>query len=395
MRFGINNPAWLQAASAVGGEKFFYFMSREDGNQISFEDTYLGEKSDQMEYSFDGVEWEQLNSDDSFGLDNGDKIYIRCASGNIVYDDEAECNLVSFDDHFDVGGDLFTLVYSEPNYKEHADFNSLFMGQDLLLSAKNLKVQTNLSNKLNSLFAGCSNLLEAPKLPATTLTEYCYTNLFSGCTSLITAPELPAMSLAPECYSSMFEGCTSLTNVPELPAMSLFDRCYSRTFSGCTSLITAPELPAMSLAPECYSSMFEGCTSLITAPELPAMLLTTDCYSFMFYGCTSLTNVPELPATSAQANCYSGMFSNCTSLMASPIINLQAFNATGCVTRMFFGCSSLSHVTSLTGFPNSSNSNSWLSGVSATGEFVTYSRYIDEWTRDANGIPTGWTIVEP
>ena len=202
-------------------------------------------------------------------------------------------------------------------------------------------------------------------LPAITLSENCYLQMFYRCTSLITAPELPAATLVGGCYSNMFEGCTSLTAAPELPATTLADYCYNGMFRGCTSLTTAPELPATTLADTCYNSMFDDCTSLTTAPELPATTLAEYCYSGMFRGCTNLVTAPELPATTLVENCYLYMFAACT--------NLNHIKA------MF------------TTTPSSIYTQSWVSGVAATGTFVKNSAA--SWTTTGvSGIPTGWTV---
>ena len=217
-----------------------------------------------------------------------------------------------------------------------------------------------------SMFEKCTGLTTAPTLPAATLATNCYLNMFNGCTSLTTAPELPATTLASGCYSSMFNGCTSLTTAPELPATTLADGCYSNMFNGCTSLTTAPELPATTLASNCYNSMFNGCTSLTAAPELPVTTLVSSCYGNMFKGCTSLTAAPELPATTLVSSCYQGMFQGCDKLN-------------------YIECNAIDNI--------SGNCNNWVSEVSVTGTFKRNSQ--SNWSRGANGIPSGWTIDPP
>ena len=112
-------------------------------------------------------------------------------------------------------------------------------------------------------------------------------------------------------------------------------------FNGCTSLTTAPSvLPATTLAERCYYGMFNGCKSLVTAPELPATTLASNCYRQMFYSCTKLSYIKCL-ATDISA-------SRCTL--------------------------------------------SWVSSVASSGTFVKAAN-MSSWTTDANGIPTGWTVV--
>ena len=142
--------------------------------------------------------------------------------------------------------------------------------------------------------------------------------------------------------------------------------CYYYMFYGCTGLTTAPELPATTLANMCYYNMFRGCTGLTTAPDLPATTLATSCYRYMFYNCTGLTTAPDLPATTLAASCYYGMF---------------------------YGCTNLNSVTvRLTSWTDTSYTNNWLYGVSASGTF-TCPAGLTVPERSASGVPAGWTIV--
>ena len=172
--------------------------------------------------------------------------------------------------------------------------------------------------------------------------ESVFTNLFINDTHIITAPELPATTLAPYCYGQMFRGCTSLVAAPS-------------------------RLPATTLQLNCYVYMFFDCTSLVKAPELPATTLRTYCYGDMFRGCTSLTTAPELPATELESNCY---------------------------INMFRGCTKLNYLKALfTTTPSIDYTQSWVSGVAATGTFVKNSAAT--WTTTGvNGIPEGWTVVD-
>ena len=176
-------------------------------------------------------------------------------------------------------------------------------------------------------------------LPATTLSKSCYHKMFQG-TGLTRAPQLPAMTLTNSCYNYMFYGCTDLTEAPDLPATTLADDCYYAMFYGCKSLTTAPALPATTLAYECYGNMFRDCTSLTAAPDLLAPVLERDSYYWMFYGCKNLTYAKCL-ATDISA-------SSCT--------------------------------------------NNFLGNVSPTGTFVKADG-MEAWTRDYNGVPEGWTII--
>jgi hypothetical protein len=127
-----------------------------------------------------------------------------------------------------------------------------------------------------------------------------------------------------------------------LPATTMATSCYSSMFIGCTNLTTAPSvLPATTLASNCYSAMFQNCTSLTTAPELPATTLTSNCYQKMFVGCTSITSIKCLATDISASECTSG----------------------------------------------------WVNGVAASGTFTKASS-MSSWTRNVNGIPSGWSVVD-
>ncbi|MGX8685815.1 MAG: hypothetical protein ACSW73_03210 [Spirochaetales bacterium] len=201
---------------------------------------------------------------------------------------------------------------------------------------------------------------------------------------------LPATTLADSCYAYMFDGCTGLTKAPILPATTLSDACYRGMFNGCTGLTKAPELPATTLKPLCYDGMFEGCTGLTKAPELPATTLADLCYYDMFRGCTNLTTAPALPAETLANRCYGGMFQSCTSLEEAPALPATTL-ANLCYEYMFKECSSLNKVTCMaTTNINIDNTEKWLEGVAATGDF--YKASGASWTTGSDsGIPTGWT----
>jgi hypothetical protein len=117
-----------------------------------------------------------------------------------------------------------------------------------------------------------------------------------------------------------------------------------------------------------FYQLFHRNTKVISAENLSlsATTLANHCYNSMFYGCTSLTTAPELPATTLAFYCYNTMFCDCTSL--------------NYIKAMF------------TTTPSMMYTNSWVSGVSATGTFVKNSAA--EWDdTGVNGVPTGWTVV--
>lgn len=200
-------------------------------------------------------------------------------------------------------------------------------------------------------------------------------------------------------FSSLFGNNTALIDASGLllPATTLVPGCYYNMFSGCSALTAAPELPATTLAEQCYTQMFQGCSALEEAPELPATTLASNCYRWMFYNCTALTTAPELPATTLAVFCYANMFYNCTSLATAPELPATTL-ATGCYTYMFQNCSNLSSVTCLaTDISANSCTDSWLYGAgSNVTDTKTFTAASDAtWPSGVNGIPTGWTRLNP
>jgi hypothetical protein len=333
--------------------------------------TFTPQDSNVISYSTDGGEnWTEGNS---VSVNNGDEVLWKGTMTPSIMG----IGTFSSTGQFDAQGNVMSLLYGD-------DFKGETTIEDYALSS--LFYDGNGVKKCN--LVNANNL----SLPATTLADYCYYGMFYGCTSLTTAPELPATTLTNYCYYYMFYGCTSLTTAPELPATTLANYCYYGMFSGCINLTTAPELPATTLANYCYYGMFNGCTSLTTAPELPATTLASNCYSGMFYGCTSLVTAPSaLPATTLTNGCYDSMLQGCTSLVMAPELPATTL-ATYCYRNMFNGCTKLNYIKAMfTTTPSTKYTDSWVSGVAASGIFVKNSAAT--WTTTGtNGIPTGWAV---
>lgn len=210
------------------------------------------------------------------------------------------------------------------------------------------------------------SLLNYKDMNGTKLKKGCFNNMFSGAEYLSDAKNLILndMNLAESCYNSLFEGCYALTNTPVLPAITLAKNCYLQMFKN-TAITTAPKLPATKLAPYCYKNLFENCYSLTSASELPATTMVEGCYQGMFGSCTHLTTAPTLPAKKLAPYSYRYMFNACLRLN-SITSYANDISATDCTLW-------------------------WLEDAASSGTFhnlgtATYSR-------DSNGIPSGWTIV--
>ena len=345
----INDTIDFDSIGTNWKKKYFTIIALTDGT-ISYSHK---EGSNPMFYSINEGEWVETTVSVDISVSTNDMIRFKSNRGNQAYNQGTFTSGGTA--QFEVAGNLMSLVAGDDFATYVPNTNATGTDGDLYCSFKNF-------------FKDCTGLQSAKNL----IIKYCdnesFSNFFNGCTNLLMPPKLPAMTLANNCYLSMFEGCTSLTTAPALPATTLADACYNVMFYGCTSLTTAPELPATTLANYCYSSMFMGCTSLTTAPSaLPSTTLEIMCYKGMFEGCSSLTNAPELPATTLNFMCYNSMFRNCTKLNYIKCLatDISARNCTG----------------------------NWVMGVASTGTFVKNPN-MTSWTEGANGIPTGWTVID-
>lgn len=131
-----------------------------------------------------------------------------------------------------------------------------------------------------------------------------------------------------------------------------------------------------SLGKAAFMSLFDGNTNLRSHPTkrlaLTATKLPESCYNFMFHRCTGMVKGPEFAIpTSRGERCYADMFND---------------------------CSNLNYVEYLGAYDNGNVYFSyWLSGVAASGTFVTSSTNKSVWEslRQELGywlIPENWTI---
>jgi len=153
------------------------------------------------------------------------------------------------------------------------------------------------------------------------------------------------------------------SNLSDVTTLNGYDYAFIHLFEGCKSLIKAPKLPATTLAQGCYASMLRGCTALTKAPQLPATTLAQGCYASMLSDCTALTQAPQLPATTLASKCYWYMFRGCSKLKEVHISATET--AEGAL-------------------------ESWLSGVSATGDFYCNPNATIFPTDSISGIPANW-----
>lgn len=301
--------------------------------------TFGGFRVSNLSFSKNGGTWNNLSTYGSFTVKAGDTIALKSridrtsSIGELFYN-----NSISSGPKFEVYGRISSLIKN--NWDENSE--DVFTYQYTSSMFKSLLTSTPVVHAENLILMKY-------------LCESCYEMMFYGCSLLEDAPELKGTEKDPSISSSY-----------------TIQRCYMAMFSGCSTLKETVEPKLKTLANRCYQSMYANCTSLKEANfNLPTKTLSnSDCYNNMFYGCTSLVKAPKIFAT--------------------------AVTGSRALENMFNGCTNLAEITCLikTNTFNSSYTQNWLNGVAASG--TMYKNPDLETTnipRDANGVPSGWTIV--
>lgn len=125
-------------------------------------------------------------------------------------------------------------------------------------------------------------------------------------------------------------------------------RTFVHAFRNCTKLIHAHELVLPTeVMDESFLRMFSGCTSLVSAPVMNLSTLPQYCCDSMFYDCSSLTDITSLSTSTTVGNyCCENMFYGCSSLATIPNGFLPTITVAteGCFRQMFYNCSSLTSI---------------------------------------------------
>ena len=178
---------------------------------------------------------------------------------------------------------------------------------------------------------------------------------------------------------------------------------FAQLFSGDTHLISAENLQISStkLYDNSFNGTFRACTNLQKAPDLSVpTVLGNETYSSMFQNCYSLSQPPAvLSATTAQLTTYRRMFfmeNGSTAMTTSPLMICNFGNETELTSKcqIFSGNNNLSTVRCF--WTNNSgtfkNLTEWMKNVASTGTF--YKRSTQSFQNGANGIPTGWEVID-
>lgn len=252
-------------------DKFANYVKFTANENSSIEVIKNGTISVDLQYSFDGVQWEVYTSyTRTLNVERGQTVLFK---GN---------NPTGFN-------------------SSHDDYVRFNLTGDISISG----------NIMGLLDNGTGTTTEIPN-------DYCFYALFYQSYGLVHVSEnfLPATTLKINCYESMFNECINLKTAPNLPATELVASCYWGMFFKCAKLEKAPELPALTLKQDCYRGMFYGNTSLRIAPKLPATTLAEGCYQSIFSGCNLLFSVKIA---------YTGNFGDTTNAFTTWLANTPSY----------------------------------------------------------------------
>lgn len=233
--------ALVQPTPPTPTESPMYFEAVEANSTVTMTSTL--DTAPNLEYSIDGVTWQEWQHTTAEGIHTFDTITLG-AVGDRVY----------------LRGDNPNGLGAFPEGAEHPIF-SVFMLTGLI----------NCGGNVMSLLDATMELTEVP--------QFGFYGLFSvddpGPTALLTPPSMNTIIAIGEygCYS-MYSDCTSLTAAADMPSLTTigYEGC-SYMYAACTSLTMVADMPVLTAIGGygCYS-MYAGCTSLTSAANMPALI---------------------------------------------------------------------------------------------------------------------------
>lgn len=211
MKFGINNPAWLQAAGNrmdVDWGTQFRLTSLEDDNVITFPTgTRYGDNKESVEYSFNNSKWNALPND-GLVLKNEQTVAFRAIGDYKIFENK---KLLDASGKFKLSGKLLDAINPTGTFSDA-------------------------SNLLTSIFMGLP-VVDASELK---LPEFGYFSTdsakyaFKDCTYLELAPYIYGI-WANGVYEGMFENCSKIQSV-EIQMDRFQNNVLSKMFGGCSML---------------------------------------------------------------------------------------------------------------------------------------------------------------
>ena len=215
MRFGINNPAFLQAASNATQQEMDYFsISSSYSNELQFSGGVLLAING-IEYSTDKENWEQLPN--TLGIIPETTVFLRNKK-KIDFQKELHPEtyqlITGSSAPFTIGGDLIHLIYPSGNIPTRG-FYKMFYNSEAQISEDGLTLDCALSPYcFESMFESSSYISpDRVNLPAETLQTGCYKRMFANSDFAQESPLLPARVLVDECYAEMFANSQMMNRV--------------------------------------------------------------------------------------------------------------------------------------------------------------------------------------
>lgn len=242
------NEIWSKGSPINYREEPFTIISWADSNTITIkcgsQNTSTSTKVRFSAKKDTDTSWTSINDTYSFGLNKGQKLYVKAYNTNnsLNYKDNTSYNsLITGSKYFEVCGNIMSLLYSSdwankiapPNTSGYT-FDYLFYNSTNLISARNLILPMTRYYKwcYQAFMYGCSNLYYAPKeLPANTLQERnTLIWMFSYCSKLQETPvvRLTSGSSGDNWINYIIANATNLKR-----AIFLLSRGYPSCPTGC------------------------------------------------------------------------------------------------------------------------------------------------------------------
>lgn len=142
--------------------------------------------------------------------------------------------------------------------------------------------------------------------------------------------------------------------------------CTFNVYGNIMSLLDGNNFQDMDELQNTFIMMFADLNVVSAENLVLPSTICSECYKQMFLDCKLLTKVPTLSAATLEQECYYGMFSGCVNLNNIKMLATD-LTASDCLSG-------------------------WVNGVAANGTFTKATGV--EIPTGANGIPSGWTVVE-
>lgn len=213
---------------------------------IVVDSTTLGSITLNMQYSYDGTNWNSWNVTTPLSFGGTTNLYIR---GTNTYLAKPSTNYTHF---------VFSTaspVYCSGNVMHLFDYTQDLTTYPDITNSRGIKY----------LFHNCTQLVEAPDSSLTTIGHSGYFHTFDGCTNLVKAPDILVTACDEHSFSYMFNNCTSLVHAPKMASIYTgASYMYEGMFYGCTNLeeIPLPRVPAIFANNYIFKDMFRNCSKI-------------------------------------------------------------------------------------------------------------------------------------